>query len=111
MFARTPRGMKRPTVVVRADDGKANRSRRAGPERPPCRLRARVALFLLALLSTPARAAGQLPPGEDWRTFETERFRITFPARLETLARRAGARAEHAWEELSTELPETSGGR
>ena len=101
--------MKRPTVVVRADGGKATRVRRVAPG--GCGLCARTLLILLALLSAPLHAAGQVPPDEDWRTLATERFRITFPARLEALARRAGAVAERAWLELSVELPETPSGR
>ena len=40
-------------------------------------------------------------PDEAWRTLDTEHFRITFPEGLEVLGRRAGARAERAWAELS----------
>ncbi len=35
-------------------------------------------------------------PDENWRTIETEHFRVTFPDVLEPLARRAAARAESA---------------
>ena len=86
--------MKRSTVVVHADRGK-----RALP------------ILVLGLLSAAVHAAGQVPPDEDWRTLATEHFRVTFPAPLETLARRAGARAERAWRDLSDELPERSGDR
>ena len=78
-------------MVVHADRGK-----RALP------------ILVLGLLSAAVHAAGQVPPDEDWRTLATEHFRITFPAPLETLARRAGARAERAWQDLSDEFPERS---
>src|SRR6185295_1820941 len=89
-----PGVMKRSTVAVCADLGK---------------LRARPLLALLALLLWPAQAAAQLPPNEDWRSFETEHFRVSFPAALEPLARRAGARADLAWTELSAVVEAPSG--
>ena len=45
--------------------------------------------------------AQQVPPDESWRTLETEHFRVTFPERLEDLARRAADRAEWAHARLS----------
>ena len=99
--------MKRPTVVVHADGGKTAWSQPAAPARFVGRLCARtLPILLLALLSLPVGAGGQVPPDEDWRTLATEHFRITFPAPMEMLARRAGARAERAWGDLSGELPE-----
>ncbi|MSR36815.1 MAG: hypothetical protein EXR95_09295, partial [Gemmatimonadetes bacterium] len=75
-------------------------------------LRALLLAALLGLLLPASPAAAQLSPDEDWRTFETPRFRVTYPARLEGLARRAGARAELAWDQLATVLPRApSGGR
>ena len=36
-------------------------------------------LLLAGALSTATPAAGQVPPDENWRTLDTEHFRITFP--------------------------------
>src|SRR5690606_40423009 len=75
----------------------------AGAARPikvrPARALAGLALAAAALLA-PAPAAAQVPPDQDWRTIEGERARITFPAHLEALARRAAWRADVALEEL-----------
>ncbi len=87
--------MKRSTVAVRADCGK---------------LRAPSLLALLALLLFPASAAAQVPPNEDWRSFETGHFRVTFPNGLEPLARRAGWLADRAWGKLSAAGIETPSG-
>ncbi|MGD8287705.1 MAG: hypothetical protein PVI31_03645 [Gemmatimonadota bacterium] len=57
---------------------------------------------------SPGRAQA---PDEDWRTLETEHFRVTFPAELEAVGRRAAARAEVAYDLLSTALPEPGGSR
>lgn len=58
-------------------------------------------LLLSAMMLLPAWAeAQQVPPNEAWRTLETERARVTFPARLEELARRAAYRTEVALSEL-----------
>ncbi|MDA0329748.1 MAG: hypothetical protein O2958_12165 [Gemmatimonadetes bacterium] len=53
-----------------------------------------------ALILSPSAAWAQAPD-EAWRTISTEHFRVTFPARLESLGRKAADRAEHAWTELS----------
>lgn len=45
--------------------------------------------------------AQRVPPDESWRTLDTEHFRVTFPERLEDLARRAADRAEWAHARLS----------
>jgi Tol biopolymer transport system component len=73
----------------------------------------RAALPVLVLLATlpPLEAAAQVPPDADWSTLETEHFRVTFPRDLEALGRRAGARAEHAWSELSEAFVEPPSGR
>lgn len=55
---------------------------------------------LLLLLPPTGTVRAQLPPHEDWRTLETDHFRVTFPEGLEELARLAGDRAEVAWMEL-----------
>ncbi|HUF75873.1 MAG TPA: hypothetical protein VMM35_06325, partial [Longimicrobiales bacterium] len=57
-----------------------------------------------------APGAGQAPH-EEWRTLETEHFRVTFPADLETLGRRAADRAEVAYAELAGALVEPPGRR
>jgi hypothetical protein len=64
--------------------------------------RAAVGLVALALLGPGARAASAqaVPPDESWRSLETEHFRVTYPAALDSLARVAAARAEHAYETL-----------
>jgi hypothetical protein len=66
-----------------------------------------VRFFALAavLAFSAARAAGaQLPPNEDWRTIQTQHFRIHFTPALEQEARRAAVNAERAYTALSTEL-------
>ncbi len=60
-----------------------------------------VTLFACAALGLSGAAVSAQAPDEAWRTIRTEHFRVTFPERLEELARRAGHRAEWAWEELS----------
>lgn len=66
---------------------------------------------VLAILLAPRRAEAQVPPDADWSTLQTEHFRITFPRELEGLGRRAGARAERAWSELSEAFLEPPSGR
>ena len=56
---------------------------------------------LVVCLTAAAPAAAQAPPDETWRTLETAHFRVTFPARLKALARRAGDLAERAHGELT----------
>lgn len=58
-----------------------------------------VVVALLALLG-PASPAWAQAPDEDWRTLETEHFRVTFPEHLEGLGRAAADRAERAWRAL-----------
>jgi Tol biopolymer transport system component len=105
MIARTSGGTGLHTVAARPGPCKdrANAAAR----------RARTLLFaaLLAAFFCPAPAAAQLPPDEDWRTFETPRFRVHFPARLEGLARRAASRAERSWDQLADLLPSEPGPR
>jgi len=58
-------------------------------------------VMALALISIPVIGVAQIPPGEAWRTLDTEHFRITYPADLLDLAQRAGQRAETAWAALA----------
>ena len=58
---------------------------------------------------SPGQARGQAPD-EDWRTITTPHFRVTFPARLEALGRKAADRAEWAWDELSEHFVEPPDG-
>lgn len=69
-------------------------------------------LALACLLVAPSlpgvipAAAQQAPPDESWRTIETERARVTFPARLEALGRRAVYRTEIALDALEASFLE-----
>ena len=54
-------------------------------------------------LSIPTAVSAQAPD-EAWRTLATEHFRVTFPERLEGLARRAADRAEWAYDALAKAL-------
>ncbi len=68
----------------------------------------RAALPCTALLCAALPAAGQpVPPDEDWRQLETRHFVVTYPARLEDLARSAGSKAERAWTLLADRFVET----
>lgn len=58
----------------------------------------------LVFSSTPVPGWAQVPPGEEWRTLDTQHFRITYPADLLDLAQRAGQRAENAWNALTREF-------
>ncbi|MDE3001430.1 MAG: hypothetical protein OXU79_20325 [Gemmatimonadota bacterium] len=62
------------------------------------------ALFVLVAICTSPASAQRVPPDESWRTLETEHFRVTFPERLEDLARRAADRAEWAHATLSDQF-------
>jgi Tol biopolymer transport system component len=68
-----------------------------------------LALSVLALLAAAGGIRAQAPD-EDWRTLPTEHFRVTFPASLEALARRAATVAEVAYAELSAEFVEPPAG-
>ena len=75
--------------------------------------RARISLFSLTVLAIPLFALAHpvrsqtVPPDEDWRQIETEHFVVTYPERLEDLARGAGAMAERAWVLLADRFVET----
>jgi Tol biopolymer transport system component len=62
-------------------------------------------LFAVLAAGRPEGARGQAPD-EAWRTLTTEHFRVTFPAELESLGRRAAARAERAYAELAERFVE-----
>ena len=55
-------------------------------------------------LCTAAASAQRIAPDESWRTLDTEHFRVTFPAHLEDLGRRAAERAEWAHAQLSEQF-------
>ncbi|MEE8146956.1 MAG: hypothetical protein V3T24_05085, partial [Longimicrobiales bacterium] len=76
----------------------------------PRRLNRGMLSALCALLGSPLAALAQAPD-EDWRTLETEHFRVTFAAEMEDLARRAGDRAERAYANLSATLIDPPGGK
>jgi Tol biopolymer transport system component len=59
----------------------------------------RLALFFVALLFALPLGA-QVPPNVEWRTLDTEHFRVHFTPALEPLARRAADRAETAYAAL-----------
>jgi len=83
----------------------------AGQGVPPARC-SRVRLLLvgaLLLAATPGPGVSQAPD-EAWRTLETEHFRVTFPAHLESLGRKAAERAERAWSALETHFIEPPDG-
>lgn len=68
-------------------------------------------LALLAVLVTASSASAQLPPDAAFRQFETEHFVVVFPETLESLARRAAARAEWLHGRLAAEFLEPPRGR
>jgi ABC-type nitrate/sulfonate/bicarbonate transport system substrate-binding protein len=72
-------------------------------------LRRFAALLAALLLALPL--AAQLPPDAEWRTLDTEHFRVHFTPELEPLARRAAERAETAYAALSDVLVRPPNGR
>jgi hypothetical protein len=66
-------------------------------------------LAVLALAAAPLRA--QLPPDASWRTFDTPHFRVHYAEGLDSLARRAGDRAEAAHAQLAATLVRPPGGK
>lgn len=56
-------------------------------------------------------ASAQVPPDETWRSLETPHFRVTFPADLESIGRRAGAQAELAFASLAEVFVDPPDGR
>lgn len=55
----------------------------------------------LAAALVPAAARAQIPADARWRVIDTPHFRVHYTPELELLARRAGARAEEAYAEIS----------
>ena len=82
------------------------RRRRTGLRRTAGRLgrwAAAVGAAVAIAVSTPTTGSAQAPD-EEWRTLATAHFRVTFPERLEPLARRAADRAEWAYDALGDAL-------
>ena len=84
------------------------RRRRWGRVVGRCQLGA-VAIGAAVAVSIPTTVTAQAPD-EPWRTLATEHFRITFPERLEPLARRAADRAEWAYDALAEALVDPPAG-
>ena len=76
--------------------------------RASCVIKLSCLLVLSALWAAPLSA--QVAPDESWRTLDTDHFRVTFPAELEALGRRAAGIAERAYDELSSEFIEAPSG-
>lgn len=74
------------------------------------RLIKRAALVALLHVLAPGGARGQAPD-DDWRTITTDHFRVTFPAGMEELGRRAATVAEVAYARLSEAFLEPRTGR
>jgi hypothetical protein len=62
------------------------------------------AILLLVMLVPLERLEAQIVPNDDWKTIETQHFRVHFTPPLESLARHSAATAERAWTLLSREL-------
>ena len=65
--------------------------------------RIKIVLAIIAICTASA-SAQRIAPDESWRTLDTEHFRVTFPAHLEDLGRRAAERAEWAHARLSEQF-------
>ena len=63
----------------------------------------KIVLTVIALCTASA-SAQRIAPDESWRTLDTEHFRITFPAHLEDMGRRAAERAEWVHTRLSEQF-------
>jgi hypothetical protein len=74
-------------------------------------LRGILPILLLLFCATSAAGQALVPPDADWRTFDTQNFRVTFTPELEEMARRAAARAESSHALLSRELVSAPRGR
>ena len=63
-----------------------------------------IKVLLVIALCTASASAQRIAPDESWRTLDTEHFRVTFPAHLEDMGRRAAERAEWAHARLSEQF-------
>ncbi len=63
----------------------------------------KIVLTIIALCTASA-SAQRIAPDESWRTLDTEHFRVTFPAHLEDMGRRAAERAEWAHARLTEQF-------
>lgn len=63
----------------------------------------KIVLTVIAICTASA-SAQRIAPDESWRTLDTEHFRVTFPAHLEDMGRRAAERAEWAHARLSEQF-------
>ena len=71
----------------------------------PNRILYALSVILAAIAIYTATASAQrIAPDESWRTLNTEHFRVTFPAHLEDMGRRAAERAEWAHARLSEQF-------
>ena len=68
-------------------------------------------VFVGIALCTASASAQRIAPDESWRTLDTEHFRVTFPAHLEDLGRRAAERAEWAHARLSEQFIDAPRGK
>jgi len=75
------------------------------------RLAAYAAVSVAALVLAPAIARAQIPSDAAWRVIDTPHFRVHYTPGMEALARRAGARAEEAYTEISAVLVRPPRGR
>ena len=97
------RTVARPAPAGKVTTGAGRGSGAAGRSgvREWVRRRVGVVCCVLWALGVPGPgAAQQVPPDEEWRTLSSDRARVTFPARLEELARRAAFRTEVALDAL-----------
>ena len=69
----------------------------------------RVVTASIALVFGAVSAHAQVPANEQWRTIQTQHFRVHFTAPLEAQARHAAAVAERAYTNLATELVKPRG--
>jgi hypothetical protein len=73
------------------------------------RLCPRILLLSAACLLPPATSSAQVKPTGDWRTLDTQHFRVHFLPELKELAARTAQNAEIAYARLSAELVPPSG--
>ncbi len=72
-------------------------------------MKSRISIGIKAVLTviaiyTASASAQRIAPDESWRTLDTEHFRVTFPAHLEDMGRRAAEYAEWAHARLSEQF-------